>query len=216
MGELIQWQYFGKFGLHKHSSAKDIKLVVGEDIWSEYFTWATVRNPYSRLASIWAYVASLVAQHAHEVDFPLEAPASTRSEWSQRSDYPRAEPWSYPAVKAYLTSCGESRPFSAFLRRPELQQDSIFQPQWWGLQDESGERPAVEKIVQLEQIDAEWPGLCTRLGLPDTPLAHANRSEARFKVPPQELLEDPEDVAFVRQRFAEDFARFGYDPDVIP
>jgi len=216
LGELMQWQYFGQFGLHKHSSAKEIKAVVGEEIWSEYFTWATVRNPYLRLASLWGYIASLITQHAQEVGFPLGKPVAEWEEWALRVDYPQSEPWSYPGVKAYLAVCNASQPFSAFVRHPDLKKEAAFQPQWWGLQDEAGERLAVNKVARLEEIGTEWPGLCARLSFPDLPFAHERKTEAQFKIAPSDLLKDPEDAGFVRERFGEDFERFGYDPDAIP
>tara|TARA_Y100000004_G_scaffold186508_1_gene238138 strand:+ start:7263 stop:7964 length:702 start_codon:yes stop_codon:yes gene_type:complete len=39
--------------LHKHSTAEEIKEKVGEDIWNSYFVFGGVRNPYSRIVSLY-------------------------------------------------------------------------------------------------------------------------------------------------------------------
>lgn len=50
-GEGLQEIYKTKFGLHKHSSAQEVLSVVGTKICNEYFTFSTVRNPYSLAVS---------------------------------------------------------------------------------------------------------------------------------------------------------------------
>tara|TARA_B100000676_G_C18013247_1_gene808003 strand:- start:500 stop:1288 length:789 start_codon:yes stop_codon:yes gene_type:complete len=41
--------------LHKHSSAVEIKKVIGQDIWDEYFIFAFVRNPFARVVSLYEW-----------------------------------------------------------------------------------------------------------------------------------------------------------------
>lgn len=55
-GEQIQPAYSRRFGLAKHSSAKDIKALVGAVEWSKYFTFAFVRNPYARAFSTYNFL----------------------------------------------------------------------------------------------------------------------------------------------------------------
>jgi len=44
-----------KFGLEKHSSVRGVVHVVGEEVWSEYFTFTVVRNPFSRIVSWYTF-----------------------------------------------------------------------------------------------------------------------------------------------------------------
>ncbi len=209
-------KHFGKFGLHKHSPAKEIIAVIGREVWRDYYSWCTVRNPFSRTASLYNYVVALVETYADAAGFPIESDGPTQSAWAEREDYPNSEPWSYAAVKAYLASRGAAAPFSAFLRDPFLGEDSAFQPQWWSVQDESGEAPAVNDIVKLEELETAWPRICERIGVPGTPLTTTNVSMPKVRKSARELFGEPDDIQFIRDRFHEDFGRFGYDPAVIP
>ncbi len=55
-GLAINKPYAKRFGLRKHCSSTELKNIVGGSIWREYFTFAFVRNPYSRAFSIYAFL----------------------------------------------------------------------------------------------------------------------------------------------------------------
>ena len=57
-GEAIQGPYLSKFGLSKHSPARQLKVLVGDDAWARYFTFSFVRNPYSRAFSAFRFLRS--------------------------------------------------------------------------------------------------------------------------------------------------------------
>jgi len=215
MGEIIQWGYFGKFGLHKHSAAKVVKRVVGDAFWNDCFSWATVRNPFSRTASLYNFAATLVKRHAADVALPPDAPPATWTMWAQSQEYPTTEPWSYAAVKAFLLSRSSDQPFSAFLRNPFLAEDDAFSPQWWGVQDEDGVGVAVDQIVRLENLASSWPTICHRIGLPDLQLEWANASNPGIARPAKDLFMSADDIDFVARRFHEDFLAFGYDEKYV-
>ena len=46
----------------KHLSAREMKRIVGDRIWDEYFTFAFVRNPYDRLLSGWSFEKALAGR----------------------------------------------------------------------------------------------------------------------------------------------------------
>lgn len=53
-----QEHYFSqRFGLRKHSTANEIKRIVGKDVWDGYFKFAFVRNPYDRLISAYNFLS---------------------------------------------------------------------------------------------------------------------------------------------------------------
>jgi hypothetical protein len=56
LGEAIAPHYMKRFGLRKHSTASQIRKVVGEEIWSSYHKFGFVRDPYSRLQSLWSFL----------------------------------------------------------------------------------------------------------------------------------------------------------------
>jgi len=55
-GEQIQPAYKKRFGLTKHSTASEIHSVVGAVTWSQYFSFAFVRNPFSRCLSTYHFL----------------------------------------------------------------------------------------------------------------------------------------------------------------
>lgn len=55
-GEKIQSIYFDRFGIAKHSSAENIYKLVGPKVWSEYFTFSVVRNPFKRALSTFNFL----------------------------------------------------------------------------------------------------------------------------------------------------------------
>ncbi|WP_019509044.1 sulfotransferase family 2 domain-containing protein [Pleurocapsa sp. PCC 7319] len=52
-GENIQPFFKKKFRLHKHSYAKRIKSVTGDEVWNNYFSFSLVRNPWDRMVSLY-------------------------------------------------------------------------------------------------------------------------------------------------------------------
>jgi hypothetical protein len=63
----------------------------------------------------------------------------------------------------------------------------------------------VEHVARLEDIDAEWPRICRRLGVRRT-LAIANRNSH----PPHRAIFSDTSRRIVEEAFAEDLERFGY------
>jgi hypothetical protein len=56
LGEAVAPHYMTRFGLRKHSPASKIRTVVGEEVWSSYYKFGFVRDPYSRLQSLWSFL----------------------------------------------------------------------------------------------------------------------------------------------------------------
>jgi hypothetical protein len=54
-GERLQAIYCRRFKLEKHSPARQIRAVVGDALWSDYFKFAIVRHPLDRLVSAYHF-----------------------------------------------------------------------------------------------------------------------------------------------------------------
>jgi hypothetical protein len=65
LGEAVQAEYIRRFGLAKHSSAMEIRDVVGDEVWKGYFTFGFVRNPYERAFSIFNFMKKM-ANEEHQ------------------------------------------------------------------------------------------------------------------------------------------------------
>lgn len=55
-GEQIAGPYSRRFGIRKHSTAAEIRDLVGEDVWDDAFTFAFARHPLSRTFSIYKFL----------------------------------------------------------------------------------------------------------------------------------------------------------------
>lgn len=56
LGEALQHAYKRRFGLTKHSTAEEIRAVVGEAAWRDYYAFAFVRDPYARAQSTFHFM----------------------------------------------------------------------------------------------------------------------------------------------------------------
>ncbi|WP_397544431.1 sulfotransferase family 2 domain-containing protein [Roseovarius salis] len=55
-GEAAARYFHNRFGLGKHSTAIQIRKIMGDDTWQSYFTFGFVRNPYTRLVSTFQFL----------------------------------------------------------------------------------------------------------------------------------------------------------------
>lgn len=213
LGEAIQWLYFGEFGLHKHSTAAEIRRVVGETYWASCYCWATVRNPFDIICSFYGATAALIEPVlAQDPRFPGRASLAEREQWLDSGDYPKDGPWAVPSVRAYLRGRGRDDGMSRFLRAPELESEATMWPQAHRISDESG-RLVVDEFVKLEGLAARWPALLQRLAMPALPLLYANPTPAERRIGRGQAYRNPEDVEWVVSRFALDFETFKYATD---
>jgi hypothetical protein len=80
-GQAINRAYHKRFGIGKHSSANDIRNVVGRSVWVRYYSFALVRNPYQRAISTYCFLKD------REQDFPIMMKFHNFNEWVQSEEW---------------------------------------------------------------------------------------------------------------------------------
>jgi len=55
-GEALATLYIKRFGIGKHARANQVRNLVGEKTWENYFKFAFVRNPYARAFSVYRFL----------------------------------------------------------------------------------------------------------------------------------------------------------------
>ena len=196
-GETIQNFYNKKFNLHKHSRAIDIKKVIGEDLWNDYFTFTFVRNPYSRAVSLYTYIKKSVYSRGikrHLRFFPIKRIQSDQF-------------WNWPATKAFL----ETNNFSEFIRHGKLNLALGSRPQNKWIMDEN-KNIIVDFIGKIESIDEDFKIISEKLQMDLSELGMHNRSSNKRW---DTYLRDEKDYEYLYKIYKKDFEILGYDPDPL-
>lgn len=210
LGEVMQWLYFGDIGLHKHSTAAEIRKVVGESFWQASYRWATIRNPFDVMCSFFGSTAAAIEPLiASESSIPAGASPDEVGQWLESDRYPTGDPWNRPAVRAYLRARGAENPMSVFLRASELEREATMWPQCYRLSGTEG-RLDIDEFVKIESLAERWPALLGKIGLPELPLAYANPTPAQYRISRGAAYRDALDVEWMIDRFRADFDAFGY------
>ena len=180
LGEAVQGYYARRFGLRKHSSAEDARRVMGEERFDSFFSFAFVRNPFTRLASAyhflrsWSGVPADFAAHLEKV--PDFAAFLETDLWT--SDFPGRGP------------------------------DAIFQPQARWLHSK-GATPQllVDYIGKTETLRSDLAEILRRIGAGEMPEddTRANASPA-YDLP----VWKPSVVDRVLKEYRRDFDVLGY------
>jgi hypothetical protein len=209
-GELLQPIYQSMFGLHKHSSAAEIHAVIGET-WTQYGSFATVRSPYERTASLYCYAAFLVEDQLINAGFGVSATIHQIRAWCMANAPRLGAEWGFPAVIAYLETRNTARPFSEFLRNETLAvHEPGYSTQFAKLSIGKHRGLAVTEFIKTENLQKEWSDLLARHALPALPLLRENETPARLKRNFAALTSDAADYSLIATRFEADFEVFGY------
>jgi hypothetical protein len=184
-GEKVNAPYKARFGLRKHSSAREIRAVGGEDVWSRYFTFAFVRHPYTRVVSFYTWLGEAIRRNAD-----------------------RGSPvWSWPSTQAFV----ESPNFSDFIRNEKFLQTEAALPQTESVCDEEG-RCIVDYVGRFEDLSSVRATISDRIGVDLPPLERHNPSAGQK--PLADFFSGEADYDYVRKLHEKDFELFGYDPSL--
>lgn len=181
LGEAAKSYYFKRFGLRKHSRAEEIRKVMGKEEYEDFFSFAFVRNPFSRLASAFHFLKSFDGRPA---PFKLEMEK-------------------IPDLDAFLVSDLWTA------ANPSRGPDAIFQPQARWLFSQGDEpRLLVGYVGKTEKIREDLAIILARIGagrLPEN-VERANASPT-YEMP---LRWKSSVVDRVLEEYKRDFAMFDY------
>ena len=152
---------------HGHLSVCDVAPLLPTELWSSYFKFAFVRNPFERFVSAYVFLFrnSISADHSPE------------------------------------KMIGDMK---AALGRRRFRQRVLIQPQSQLLEDREG-KLAVDFIGRYERLEADFEGVCQRLGVCAS-LPRANPSDhVHFS-----RYYDPELRTMIADFYARDLQNFGY------
>ena len=222
-GEKNQQLEKERFGLHKHSSAAECRNVIGRELWDAYFTFTTVRNPYSRAVSAFTYAERMMRSAIASHQFPLSRARDlgatgvfdrrflgkavlgkvAKTVTGRGVDSHPIFDW--PMAEAFIDSRGS---FTKFLKAPAARNAVALQPQYESLAVEVDGRRTIDldSVIKVEELDAQWPALCEKLNV-RCELTRENVSKKRNW---RTYYDDREAAALVEELCAVDFDEFGY------
>jgi len=200
IGDLMEMQkyYREKHKLHKHTLAKDAKVVVGSEIWNNYFKFSFVRHPYTRSVSLYTYIEGLIKKRGYKV-YLRSLPVKR---WNQD------RVWRWSLAKAYLGS----KSFSEFIRHDMYLQDVGAQPQVkWVLDDDKN--MLLDFVGKVENLEQDLNKIVNYIsGDLDLKLRSLNVSGGESKKTSPMLSEA--DYEYLQELYREDFTTFDYDPNL--
>jgi hypothetical protein len=196
-GEKIQQPYAKKFGLNKHSTVSDIEAVCG-DLVRDYVTFALVRNPLSRMCSLYNFVATIVHRWADQQGIDLAD--VERHITPQAIKKKPALKWS--STKAFLRAGN----FSEFIRHKGLMNAPGFRSQLNCLA--AGKDGVLKaRFFRLEDFP-EWMTELNAITGVELILSRENESDLKLQ---DDATVTAEDHSHIRSLFQQDYEAFGYD-----
>jgi len=183
-GEQVNGPYKDRFGLLKHATARQIRAVVGEDVWASFFTFAVVRHPYTRMVSFYTWLEKSIQKAG-----------------------PEAAIWTWPSTKGFV----ESKTFSEFIRNEKFLHAMASHPQGDWVCDDQG-RCIVDYVGRFEDLSSVRAMISDRIGVDLVPLARHNPSAG--PKPLAEFFSGEADYVYLHKLHEKDFELFGYDPSL--
>jgi hypothetical protein len=198
LGQAMNGPYQRAHGLFDHSSVEEIVGVCGAELFSAYFSFALVRHPVARLASLYNFIFSHMEFARREIG--VSHVALRRRVLDGEPD--DARPFlDWPATRAYAETDG----FGGFIRSSSARSDRAFMPQTEQLQNRDGS-VTVNLAISLDDLPRRLPALGERLGL-TLRLEHHNAAPF-VVVRASEVC--PDDRGFIRELYADDYLAFEF------
>ncbi|UHD14548.1 sulfotransferase family 2 domain-containing protein [Thiocapsa bogorovii] len=183
LGETLQGVYQQRFGLWKHSAARDVRNVLGDETFRAYFKFGFVRNPFFRVISFYTFITKL---HRTVVGANKEI----------------IDTW--PISKAFR----ESADFSEFIRHSAFVEPSMTKL----LAEPYGEsfRLLVDYVGRVEHFDRDIVEVFQRIGLPPPECISPRNTSSNELQRLHQFYSSEDDLAVVYENYRSDFEIFGY------
>jgi Sulfotransferase family len=168
IGQSLNAPYAQRFGLSDHSPYGDVVRVCGADFVNGCFSFAIVRDPMARAASLYNFLHMLAQMRGRARKIDMGAVRKHILSGGDATDPPFVR-W------VSMQHFAAADDFSAFLAGMTPDADIGFRPQIDMIAPPPGVKP-VDMVIRLEDVMSDLPMLSRRLGFA-LALPHLNRSE---------------------------------------
>jgi hypothetical protein len=192
-GNIRNLYYKRKYGISKHSSAREIREYIKDDRWERFFVFSFVRHPFERVESLYKYFVMMSERR----DKPSFRNMLYRAPLLEGSD-----PLKWPGLQAYR----ETSSFSEFIRHPGFHQDPGSHCQCDMLLDEKG-RMLADFVGHFDRLEEHFAYVASRVGLSEVRLPKHNVSKPTSRV---DMTLSEHDRRYLREIYANDFEVFGF------
>lgn len=185
-GEQIQPAYRKRFGLAKHSTADSIRNIVGRVTWSQYFSFAFVRNPFTRCISTYNFLREWEGLKVEDAVF-----AEKIKQFDSFEEYVLSDIW--------LESNGP---------------DEIFLPQSSWIRSPKNDEVLVDFVGQVERINEDMSFVLEAIG--SSKMMKKSKGIPRFNPSEASTVTEISDKAVITKivsKYKDDFDAFGYSRD---
>lgn len=181
--------YKTRFDLEMHSPAANIRTVVGEDVWQDYYKFSFVRDPYRRILSLYTWLDGLVKDRGIK--------------GLERYVWPRKGIWDWPGTKAFV----QSKNFSEFLRHPLVENGAPGSRPMTDSLCENGQL-LVDFVGKQESLDEDISTVRAKVGITGKTIPRTNATAK--KADPKSHFASQADLDLVYERYRSDFEAFDY------
>lgn len=187
--------------LKKHSTAREIKSFLWTHSWEEYFKFAVVRHPVSRIWSFYNFLLKVLKPYQNSTGLSFEEKFDLRehNQLPDRSPYMDESIFRWPAVKALLLSPG----FEGVLEEKSFWKDPATRPQTESVTDERGSN-IIDYIGRVEELGSFKSTIEYRLDI-QLNLKHLNKSSSTHR---SGLSQDA--ISIIERKYKSDYEMFSY------
>lgn len=191
-GEALQEIYRPLHGLDKHSPAKRVKAVIGDECWNRYWTFALIRHPQGTYESFYRWIPTVLQRNADKAGMSIQDLAKVDPE------KPGFGFLKWGASRAYLAS----EDFPGFVHH--VLENRLLPGTIYSRLAQEGQL-IVDDVFKLEEIDSFWAVVSERIGV-DLSSMRVNAGEKKVTVWTPEMRDA------IAANHKKDFAAFGYEP----
>lgn len=186
-------------GLRKHSPVAEIEGVLGKELTDDYFWFSLIRDPLDHICSLYNFTGFFVRRWADRREMAVAQIPEYLARHPEEAKQARL--FGFPNARAFCTCEG----FSSFIRSEFLRSGVGYTSQLVALRSKSDGKMRC-RVFRLEERDSWLPELRRAIGM-DFEFPRRNVSGVT-------LIErhdiSAEDVAYLKDLYADDIAAFGY------